>query len=104
MPENYDVRRVQVNYTIQRLLPCLARAPRYCLCFYWYSPFLLAYDGKAQWPPRLRDYYFRVPPPCIDDSFLPSPAACLRSGMPVVVVDTPSQRLPKFDSVAAFSS
>ena len=44
-----------------------------------------------------------LPPPRIDDSFLYS-AVCLRSGTPVMVVDTPSQHLPRFNSVAAFSS
>ena len=81
--------------------PSLARAPRYCLPFSWYCPFLVAFDEKAQWPPRVRDCSLCVPLLRIDDSFLSS-AVCLKSGTPVMVVYTPSQRLPRFNSVAAF--
>ena len=92
-----------MNRTIRRLPPYLARAPRYCLWFSLYCPSLLAFDEKTQWLPRVRDCYFRVPPLRIDDSFLSS-AVCLRSGTPVMVVYAPSQRLLRFNSVAAFSN
>ena len=82
----------------------MARAPRYCLSFSWYCSFLLTFDEKAQWPPRVRDCCLCVPPPRIDDSFLSSLAVCLKSGTPVMAVYSPSQRLPRFNSVAAFSS
>ena len=86
------------------LVPVLPRAPRNCFRFAWYFPVLLASDGKAQRPPRLRDCYSRAPPPNIDDSFQPSPAVCLRSGTLVMVVYTSLTTLaPVFDSVAAFS-
>ena len=98
-----NVRRVWFNHTIRRLPPYLAWAPRYCPSFSWYCPFLLAFDEKAQWPPRVRDCCLCVPPPRMDDSFLSS-AVCLKSGTPIMVIYTSSQRLPRFNSVAEFFS
>ena len=49
--------------------------------------------------------YSRIPSSNIDDSFQPSPAVCLRSGTPVMVIYTSLTTLaPVVDLMAAFSS